>query len=324
MTSGSMPLTMKHLIRHFSSKALPELQAAAEAVLARLTSDCSKRSYRSAIKHFVRWYCASPKLAFDRRTVVSYVAELEERRLAPSTIGVRLAAIRALASECCELGLVGAEAVAGIARVAGAKRLGTRVGNWLSAEQSRRLLESPNQQSSRGLRDRAMLAMMLGCGFRRRELVSLDVSHLRSREGRWLVVNLIGKGGRMRTVPVPAWVMTRVNQWNQKAQITSGALFRPITKMGVILSRHLCDRSVWNVVHEHSGREGLLSIAPHDLRRTCAHLCFRSGGALEQIQFLLGHASSQTTERYLGCRQELVSAVNDSMPLAFRTRLTAS
>lgn len=85
---------------------------------------------------------------------------------------------------CCELGLVGAEAVAGIARVAGAKRVGTRVGNWLSAEQSRRLLDLPSQQSSRGLRDRAMLAMMLGYGFRRRELASLDAAHLRSREGR--------------------------------------------------------------------------------------------------------------------------------------------
>ena len=319
-----MPLTMKHRTRHLSSKALPELQAAAEAVLTRLTSECSKRSYRSAIKHFVRWYCASPKLAFDRRTVISYLAELEERRLAPSTVGVRLAAIRALASACCELGLVGAEAVAGISRVAGAKRRGTRVGNWLSAEQSRKLLESPNEHSSRGLRDRAMLAMMLGCGFRRSELVSLDIAHLRSREGRWLIVNLVGKGGRMRTVPVPGWAMDMVNDWIEKAQITSGALFRPITKMGVIVARRLCDRSVWNVVHEHSRREGNTAIAPHDLRRTCAHLCFRSGGPLEQIQFLLGHASSQTTERYLGCRQELVSAVNDSMPLGFRVRLTAS
>ena len=84
-----MPLTMKHRTRRSSSRSLPELQTAAEAVLARLTSNCSQRSYRSAIKHFVRWYCASPKLAFDRRTVVAYVAELEERRLAPSTIGVR-------------------------------------------------------------------------------------------------------------------------------------------------------------------------------------------------------------------------------------------
>ncbi len=319
-----MPLTMKHRTRHSSSRSLPELQTAAEAVLARLTSNCSKRTYRSAIKHFVRWYCSSPKLAFDRRTVVSYVAELEERRLAPSTIGVRLAAIRALAAECCELGLLGAEAVAGIARVAGARRLGTRVGNWLSAEQSQRLLASPSTQSSRGLRDRAMLAMLLGCGFRRSELVTLDMTHLRSREGRWLVINLIGKGGRMRTVPVPAWAMAVVNEWIQKAEITSGPLFRPITKMGVILVRRLCDRSVWNVVHQHSRREGMLSIAPHDLRRTCAHLCFRSGGPLEQIQFLLGHASSQTTERYLGCRQELISAVNDSMPLMFRSRLTAS
>jgi hypothetical protein len=52
-------------------------------------------------------------------------------------------------------------------------------------------------------------------------------------------------------------------------------------------------------------------LAPHDLRRTCARLCHASGGELEQIQFLLEHVSVQTTERYLGCKQRIQSAVND-------------
>jgi integrase len=56
---------------------------------------------------------------------------------------------------------------------------------------------------------------------------------------------------------------------------------------------------------------GIERFAPHDLRRTCARLCHGVGGELEQIQFLLGHVSSQTTERYLGCKQRIRSAVND-------------
>ena len=62
-------------------------------------------------------------------------------------------------------------------------------------------------------------------------------------------------------------------------------------------------------------RADIKNLAPHDLRRTCARLCHLAGGELEQIQFLLGHASVQTTERYLGCKQRLNQAVNDKLGL---------
>ena len=62
-------------------------------------------------------------------------------------------------------------------------------------------------------------------------------------------------------------------------------------------------------------RASIKNLAPHDLRRTCARLCHLAGGELEQIQFLLGHASVQTTERYLGCKQKLRHAVNDNLGL---------
>jgi integrase len=68
---------------------------------------------------------------------------------------------------------------------------------------------------------------------------------------------------------------------------------------------------VWSAVKEFAARVGIEQLAPHDLRRTCARLCHLAGGELEQIQFLLGHVSVQTTERYLGCKQRLREAVND-------------
>ena len=61
---------------------------------------------------------------------------------------------------------------------------------------------------------------------------------------------------------------------------------------------------------------GIANLAPHDLRRTCARLCHGSGGELEQIQFLLGHASVQTTERYIGSKQKLQDAVNDRLGIS--------
>ena len=74
-------------------------------------------------------------------------------------------------------------------------------------------------------------------------------------------------------------------------------------------------KAVWHIVKESAKRIGVAKLAPHDLRRTCARLCHASGGELEQIQFLLGHVSVQTTERYLGCKQRIRSAVNDHISI---------
>lgn len=92
-------------------------------------------------------------------------------------------------------------------------------------------------------------------------------------------------------------------------------MFRPLNKAGQILDGRLSEDTVWNVVRAYGTRLGKPGFAPRDLRRTCAKLCRLSGGELEQIQLLLGHASVQTTERYLGTRQNLVQAVNDNLPV---------
>jgi integrase/recombinase XerD len=77
----------------------------------------------------------------------------------------------------------------------------------------------------------------------------------------------------------------------------------------------LSERMVWHVVMKYARAVGIERPAPHDLPRTCAKLCWASAGELEQIQFLLGNASIQTTERYLGTRQNLKEAVNDRLGL---------
>jgi site-specific recombinase XerD len=75
----------------------------------------------------------------------------------------------------------------------------------------------------------------------------------------------------------------------------------------------MTEKSVWHIVKDSAKTVGIAKLAPHDLRRTCARLCHASGGELEQIQFLLGHMSVQTTERYLGCKQRIRAAVNDRL-----------
>jgi hypothetical protein len=142
-------------------------------------------------------------------------------------------------------------------------------------------------------------------------LVALTLDHLQQREEHWAIVDLVGKGGHIRTVPVPDWVRNELDEWLDAAEINRGRVFRRVSKAGKTWGEGMTEKAVWHIVKEAANRAGVAKLAPHDLRRTCARLCHTSGGELEQIQFLLGHISVQTTERYLGCKQRIRSAVND-------------
>jgi site-specific recombinase XerD len=290
---------------------LPDLEHAKTAVLNSLTSPDAQRGYRHAINEFVDWYCSEPRLAFNRIVVLRYRSHLESRQLAPGTINLRLGAVRRLADEAADCGLLSADLAAGIRRVKGVKKLGVRLGNWLTAEQSHALWQAPDHQRLKGKRDRALLALLLACGLRRHEAVSLRLDHLQQREEHWAIVDLVGKGGHVRTVPMPEWVRNELNDWLLAAAIDRGKLFRRVNKVGRAWGEGITEKAVWHIVKESAKTVGIAQLAPHDLRRTCARLCHASGGELEQIQFLLGHVSVQTTERYLGCKQRIHSAVND-------------
>jgi site-specific recombinase XerD len=294
---------------------LPDLDHCKLAVLNSLGSPASRRVYEYAINQFIAWYCSEPRLALNRIVVVRYRMHLESRGLAANTINQQLAAVRRLAHEAADSGLLSPELAAGISRVKGVKQLGFRSGNWLSAEQSSEVLKHACGDSMRAKRDYAMLAMLFGCGFRRSELVGLEADEIQMRQGHWAVVDLIGKGGHIRTVPIPEWVKAALDQWTVAAKVTKGRIFRAVARAGKVWGKGISQNVVWYVVKTCCERAGLERIAPHDLRRTCAKLCHSSGGELEQIQFLLGHASVQTTERYLGCKQNLGHPVNDLFDL---------
>src|SRR5882762_9748929 len=120
---------------------LPDLEQSKNAVLNSLAAPSSQESYGHAINEFICWYCSEPRLAFNRSVVLRYRFFLEQKNLAPSTINVRLAAVRRLALEAADTVLLSLELAAGIRRVKGAKRLGVRIGNWLTIDQSKTLLQ---------------------------------------------------------------------------------------------------------------------------------------------------------------------------------------
>src|SRR5713226_5035911 len=200
------PPIMKHRLisrrRRSNTKSvlrLLDLEHAKTAVLNSLTSSDAQRGYRHAIDEFVDWYCSEPRLAFNRTVVLRYRSHLESRQLAPGTINLRLGAVRRLAYEASDCGLLSADLAAGIRRVKGVKKLGMRLGNWLTAEQGQALWQAPDRQQVKGKRDRALLALLLACGLRRHELASLTVGHLQQREEHWAIVDLSGKAGHVRT-----------------------------------------------------------------------------------------------------------------------------
>jgi site-specific recombinase XerD len=110
------------------------------------------------------------------------------------------------------------------------KKLGCRLGNWLTAEQARVLWQLLDPDTLKGKRDRAILAVLLGCGLRRRELTELTTEHFLRRENHWTIVDLIGKGGHVRTIPVPTWVKQTVDDWLVAARVADGRLFRQVCR----------------------------------------------------------------------------------------------
>ncbi len=278
-------------------------------VLDAVTSPHSRRNYAKALDLLFTLAGGRP---LTRALLLEYRASMDG--LAPSTVNVRLSAVRKLVTEARKNGMLSAEDATNLTDIPNVSEKGTRLGNWLTKEQARELLAVPDRSTLAGKRDYVLLALLVGCALRRRELASLTVEEIQMRENRWVIADLRGKGGRIRTVAVPMWLKHGINAWQSAAGIAEGPLLRSIRKGGKV-GASLSDWAIWAVVTECARQIGIERFGAHDLRRTCAKLCRKSGGDLEQIKFLLGHSSIQTTERYLGSEQDIAVAVNDSLGL---------
>jgi len=292
------------------------LAAAFTLTLDAVSSPYTKRQYGMALAHFMSWRITE-RHPFSRAAVMAWRSALEAEGLAPATINQRLAAVRKLAQEAHANGCLGADAAAAIQGVPGVPQRGTRTGNWLSQAQSQALLEAPEPKNLKGKRDRAILATLLACGLRRSEASALTVEHLEQREGRWVIIDIRGKHGRIRSIPVPNFVKAAIDSWTAQAGISTGRIFRGMNRHGRITHDSLSGTAILNLAAKYGAEIGV-TLKAHDLRRTCAKLCRKHGGELEQIQLLLGHAGVETTERYLGTKQDLVNAPNDRLGLKWR------
>jgi len=281
-----------------------------DLVLNALTSIHSRRAYERALTDFLDWHAQQGRPPLSKALVQAYKVKLQDDGLAPSTINLHLSAIRKLAREAGDNGLLDPVLAQGIERVKGVKSAGVRSGNWLTREQAQQLLDAPDVGTLKGLRDRAILAVLLGCGLRRAECAKLTFDHLQQREGRWVMCDLVGKGNRVRTVPMPSWCKAAIDEWAQAARIEGGRIFRAIHKGGYVNGASMTSQAIADVVHTYA-----VDVAAHDLRRSFAKLAHKGGAGLDQIQLSLGHASIRTTEKYLGVEQDLVDAPCDRLGL---------
>jgi len=291
-----------------------DVQPLVQLVLDGLTSDNSRRAYGVALREYLDWHRATGQARMDKATVQAYKAKLQADGLAPSTINLKLSAVRKLAQEAADNGYMDQAIANGVGKVKGVKTAGTRAGNWLTQEQAQKLLNTPDVSTLKGLRDRAVLAVMLGCGLRRSEVAALATEHVQQREGRWVIVDLVGKGQRVRSVPMPAWTKAALDAWTQAAGITEGLVFRATRKGGFLDGDSMTPQAIADVVRLYSKQAGT-PIAAHDVRRTFAKLAHKGSGRIDQIQLSLGHASIKTTERYLGVTQDLQDAPCDHLGL---------
>src|SRR5580700_7261970 len=204
-------------------------------VLDSVSSPITKRVYNMALDEFLGWFQQAPRPGFTKATVSAWRVSLEARGLGSSSIIIRMSAIRKLAAEAADNGLLAPELAAGIARVKSAKTQGLRTGNWLSLRQAQSLLNAPDITTVRGLRDRAIIAVLLGCGLRRSEVTALTFTHVQQRDGRWCIVDLVGKHSRVRTAPVPNWVKAAIDAWTLPAGVTDGHVFRSVSRAGRVL-----------------------------------------------------------------------------------------
>lgn len=297
-----------------STPAYSRFDELRRAVLNGVAADNSKRSYALALDELSA-FCAYRQQPVSRTLILEFKAAMLERDLNSSTINVKLSAVRKLVEEAKRAGVLGAEEASHMTDIPNVPQRGARLGNWLTKEQARELLAVPDRSTLKGKRDYVILALLTGCALRRTELATLSVETIQLREGRWVLADLSGKGRRIRTVAVPIWVKQGINTWMAAAKIEDGRLLRRVSKSGKVHGAGLSDWAVWSVVEQAAKEIGIERFGAHDLRRTCARLCRKAGGDLEQIKFLLGHSSIQTTERYLGSEQEIAVAVNDSLGL---------
>lgn len=295
------------------------LQEAMELFIAGMAPN-TQRTYNSRILAFLEWRTQQPDAPFITQ-LKRYVAYLQNvQKLSPRSVQAHLNTIKGLLRTAAALEPSLTGALAQLELVKAPRVRGEIHGNRLNQSQAKVLLGTPGQSTDKGVRDTAILGLLLVTGLRRSEICTLTWAHLAELDGHYVIINLKGKHGRVRTLKLPVWLWRVIVEWGKRCKLADQPerrVFLPITKDGRILTyrRGITPHAIYKLVNFYTGQAGLPAVKPHDLRRTAALLARRGGASIEQVQIMLGHASPQTTSSYIGESLDLDDNAVDYSPL---------
>ena len=273
----------------------------------------TKELYEADVRSFLSWYILGNYSQINKSVLNKWKGELIEEGYSSSTVNVRLSAVKKMVTEVADNNLgISQDQAAAICRVKSVSRKGTRMHNWLSKKQAQQLLLRPDASTLKGCRDRCALAILIGSGLRCQELSDLTFNHIQIRDARAVIVDIVGKGNRVRSIPINSWVHLAINKWEDELtdrnETDKDYVIRPMNKGGKVFGHVKASRStIYRIVSRYADD----GIAPHDLRRTFAKLSLAGGARIEQISLSLGHSSIETTQRYLGVELDLQDSPSD-------------
>lgn len=290
--------------------------------LSSLDSELSKISMLSNLKQIVRIVLGVDKEAqvnvlsfhwhkIDKFEFQNIINLMKEREYAVETIKTYMSAIRCVLSEANDLGLIDAEHLGRIKRVKRPKGSTLSKGRDLSLDEADTLLNSC-PDSTTGIRDKAIISILFGCGLRRKELATLEMKNY-VREKGYVVVT--GKGNKERKAFLTERAIAYLNRWIDEVrgsdegamfvQIFKGGRLAPLTRSekkgrrNVIVANSLSSQSIYYILKEKQKKLGMEAFTPHDLRKTLATKLLENGENLVTVRDILGHASVNTTQRYV-------------------------
>lgn len=273
-------------------------------------AEATRRAYTGRLWEFISWLEGRP---ITYVSVMAYKAELLDAGAKPATINQSLSAIKRFCRQMRNARKMDRDEVVAIGEIPGEHYRGQRTHSWLSRDEIVLLLDAPDDDA-RGWRDRATLALLVGCALRRSEAAALRWRDIERRGSTVVLANLVGKHRKIRTIPAPGWAVETLTRWRETAEAHArpGAaptedslVLRRVGRWGHVWNGGITTQAIYNIIKQHGAAIGLPELAPHDLRRTWAQNAYRSSDRpdrLVQIQLILGHESLTTTERYLGLK----------------------
>lgn len=289
-----------------------------DLVVASVASPSTKERYGRKLRLFFEWWkVGGGRAPFSRHLINTYIGQQKDAGAKGFDMGHSLTAIKRLAREAAYAGFVDAVTLDSILQIKAPPVTGIRLGNWLTEEQVQQLMALPDRATLAGKRDLVIFGLMLYCGLRREEVLRVGFAHIKIVEGRPAIVNLTGKGDKLRSIPMPVWLFKALQEWVDAAGLTDGLIVRPLmghnpkAPTGAKMSKSC----LWLTIKRYARRMGMADLAPHDMRRTFGRLARKAGIELDQIQQSYGHANLITTQRYIGGTLDFQNAACDALPV---------